>query len=75
MGVVTDREPARPIGFGHVRLWLALFVLGCVFELVTGLATYQRLAWPPSLLGPVVFASAWTALSIAQSRYNAPRSK
>ncbi len=73
MGPVTDDELPRPIGFFHVRLWLGLFVLGCVFELVTGLALHQRLDWPPSLLGPVIFASLWTGMSIAQNRYNAPR--
>ena len=73
MGAVTEDEPARPIGFFHVRLWLGLFVVACVFELVTGLAVNQHLSWPPSLLGPAIFASIWTALGIVQNRYNAPR--
>lgn len=50
-------------------MWLALFLLGCVGELVMGLALNQRLPWPPSLSGPVIFASVWTGLAIAQSRY------
>jgi hypothetical protein len=75
MGAVTDEEPAHSTGFVHVRLWLALLVLGCVFELVTGFAQNQRLGWPPSLVGPVIFATVWTGLSLAQRRYNAPRSR
>lgn len=70
---MTDDEPSRPVGFVYVRLWLGLFVIASVFELVTGLAIQQRLHWPPSLLGPAIFASVWTGLRIAQSRYNAPR--
>lgn len=72
---MTDGEPARPLGFAHVRMWLALFVVSCAFELVTGLVLHQRMGWPPSLLGPVIFATTWTGLGIAQSRYNAPRPK
>ena len=75
MGAVTDDEPTRPVGFVQVRLWLGLFVIGCVFELVTGFAQNQRLGWPPSLVGPAIFATIWTALSIAQRRYNAPRQR
>jgi hypothetical protein len=75
MGAVTDDEPSHPIGFVHVRLWLGLFVIGCVFEMVAGFAQNQRLGWPPPLIGPVIFATVWTGLGIAQKRYNAPRSR
>jgi len=54
-------------------MWLALFVLGCVAELVTGYAVNGRLPWPPSWWGPAAFASVWTGLMIAQNRYNSPR--
>ena len=74
LGEVTD-QPARPLGFVHVRIWLALFVVSCAFELVTGLVLNQWMGWPPSLLGPALFASTWTGLGIAQNRYNAPRPK
>lgn len=57
----------------NLRLWLGLFVIACVFELVTGLAISQHVDWPPSLVGPAIFASVWTGLRIAQNRYNAPR--
>jgi hypothetical protein len=73
MGAVTDNEPSRQVGFRYVRLWLGLFVVASVFEMVTGFAQNQRVTWPPSLLGPLLFASVWTGLRIAQSRYNAPR--
>ena len=73
MEPVSDDRPTRRVGWVHVRLWLALFVVGCGAELVTGLALHQHLPWPPSLPGPAVFASVWTGLAIAQNRYNSPR--
>jgi hypothetical protein len=73
MGAVTNHGPARLNGFAHVRVWLALFVVSNVFELALGLVQNQHLSWPPSLLGPIIFATAWTGLGIAQKRYNAPR--
>jgi hypothetical protein len=73
MGAVTDDQPTRPVGFLYLRLWLGLFVVASVFELVSGYAQNQRVTWPPSLIGPTIFATVWTGLRLAQSRYNAPR--
>jgi hypothetical protein len=75
IGAVTNHDPARLIGFANVRLWLGLFVISNVFEQVAGLAQNQHLSWPPSLYGPIIFATVWTGLGIAQKRYNAPRSR
>jgi cytochrome c oxidase subunit IV len=57
----------------YVRTWLALFVLGSVAEVITGYALNGRLPWPPSLPGPLIFASVWTGLAVVQNRYNSPR--